>query len=824
MALRLTDPNERPSSAAPAAAGGAHPRVDPPAPLTLAARAVVPLRAGEARAWGALFAEAATLPAPHERYRARRLLVERALDPRAGVPDRALAPVLLEVAARALGVLDQEPREPVLLNYAGAALYELGSVRAARRLFEAAQRLDADLPHVRSNVEQAIAREGRGGAPRLPRPLAVRLDSLARDAERVASRARPAEGLTLSLCMIVKDEQEMLPRCLAAVRDAVDEIVVVDTGSSDRTIEIAREFGARVIEREWTGSFADARNVSFEAATGDWLLYLDADEVLVAEDAPLLRELTGRTWREAFYLVETNHTGDLGDGTAVAHNALRVFRNRPEYRFEGRIHEQIAHRLPAGLPERLEPTRVRVEHFGYLGSVRDAKEKSRRNIELLERQVAEGVETPFLAFNLGSEHAAAGDARAALAQFEKAWKMLDGDSGRTQYGYVPSLCSRLVKALRVTGRHADAERRAIEGLELFPGFTDLVFEQATSARQRGERDRAAALYERCLELGDAPSRYSPTVGCGGHLALTALAELRLEMGDPAEAERLLERCLAEHPSYLGVVEPYARALLGRGIAADAARERIEAAVEEVTPSVSFMLGTALYEAGQAEAAEPCFRSVLEAQPESDPARLALAEVLLSQRRWREAAAACEAVAPQSACAAGASRSRLFALLAGGEDAGAEIARARGVLPGDEHALFRAWEAARRGSLPPRLPDGAVPLLATVLEALLRVEEFETFELLLPALDRAGIPWRERRELLASMYLRRGFLESAADEWIEVCEASDPDAAALVGLAQVALARGMQEDALTLAEEARVLAPERADAAALVAAIASPSAG
>src|SRR5205823_2345512 len=110
------------------------------------------------------------------------------------------------------------------------------------------------------------------------------LAPLAVQAKRAAARARPATGLTLSLCMIVRDEEEMLPRCLDAIRDAVDEIVIVDTGSTDRTIEIARSYGAKVLEREWTGSFSDARNASFEAASGDWVIYLDADEVLVADD------------------------------------------------------------------------------------------------------------------------------------------------------------------------------------------------------------------------------------------------------------------------------------------------------------------------------------------------------------------------------------------------------------------------------------------------------------------------------------------------------------------------------------------------------------
>jgi tetratricopeptide (TPR) repeat protein len=616
--------------------------------------------------------------------------------------------------------------------------------------------------------------------------------------------------------MIVKDEEEMLPRSLAAIRGAVDEIIVVDTGSSDRTIEIATDFGAHVIEREWTGSFADARNVSFDAATGDWVMYLDADEVLVEEDAPLLRELCGRVWREAFYLVETNHTGDLEDGTAVTHNALRVFRNRPEYRFEGRIHEQIAHRLPGGLPERLEPTRIRVEHFGYLGAVRDAKEKSRRNIELLQRQVEDGVSTAFLHFNLGSEHAAAGDAAAALREFERAWEMLQSDPALATYGYVPSLTGRLVKALRVNGRLDDAVARADEGLAIFPGFTDLVLEQATVARQRGDVERAIELYERCLEMGDAPSRYSATVGSGTCLALVALAEVRSARGELEAAEALLTRCLDEHPGYLGAVLPLAAAMLARGTEPAAVVERI--AVGEISPSTHFMLGTALYEAGHAAEAEPRFRAVLERQPDNHAARLAVAEALLSQRHFDEAAAEAGAIPADAPLAAAASRSELFALVAAGAPAGEALERAaaRG-LPEADRALFAAWAGAGRGEpLPDVLPEAAAPLLLTALEALLRVEEFESFERLVPAVDRVGLPWRHRRELLASMYLRRGFLESAADEWITVCDEAGPDGDALVGLARVAAARGLAEDALLFAREAGALEPGRADAAGLVA--------
>ena len=233
------------------------------------------------------------------------------------------------------------------------------------------------------------------------------LTELTKRARRVCGKAKPAQDMRLSLCMIVRDEEEMLPRTLEAISPAVDEIIIVDTGSTDATIEIAKSFGATVIEREWTGSFSDARNASLDAATGDWFLYLDADEVLVSDDVDRLRALLGQTWREAFFMHETNFTGDEGTGVSVVHSALRLFRNRPNYRFSGRLHEQIAFHLPAYLPERITQSPVRINHYGYLGVVRESKDKARRNLDLL---LAQQRETPahalggFFHYNLGSEY------------------------------------------------------------------------------------------------------------------------------------------------------------------------------------------------------------------------------------------------------------------------------------------------------------------------------------------------------------------------------------------------------------------------------------
>jgi tetratricopeptide (TPR) repeat protein len=617
--------------------------------------------------------------------------------------------------------------------------------------------------------------------------------------------------------MIVRDEEEMLPRCLAAVAPAVDEIVIVDTGSQDRTVEIARSFGATVIEREWTGSFSDARNVSFEAAGGDWLIYLDADEVLVSEDVDRLRALAGHTWREAIYFVETNFTGDEDDGTAVTHNALRMFRNRPWYRFEGRLHEQVAQHLPAYLPERLHQSDVRIEHYGYLGVVRDKKEKSRRNIELLLAQRAESGSTPFLHFNLGSEYAAAGDAANALAELEQSWRLIEAEGPESRHPFVPTLAVRLVKTLRFCDRPQEALQRAAEGLERFPGFTDLVFEQAAaSLTLKRERD-AVAYFERCIAMGDASAKYTALVGCGTYLPRIALAELHLRRGELDGALERLQWCVEHHPEFFGTVHPYATALLRAGRPAAEVAAEVERRISRLTPTVRFMLATALFEAGAAAEAETQFRAVLAAQPASGAARVALAEALLYQRRNAEAADAAAAIAAGDPLAAVALRSELFGRLTTGDLDGAADALTRATaagLPTEEATLFSAWLAQRRDEPGPVVPRRAAPMLEVMLEALLRVQDFAAFEGLHALVARSELSERERRELLGGVYLRRGFLKSAAAEWMAVCQ-HQPDAPALLGLARVSLAGGMPDEACVFAAEALVLDPSCQDARSIV---------
>jgi tetratricopeptide (TPR) repeat protein len=763
-------------------------------------RARLQLAANQLESYRELFHRAAEHEDSHARYHARVLLLQEGLAAASQTTSQKDAMRLfLTIAGAALDALEEETREPLLLNYAGVALYELWSLEAAEAMFKAAHRLEPSIPHLRNNLQE-VARRRHG--MRAGKPLHPAVPGLAAQARRLAPRAQPATDMKLSLCMIVRDEEEMLARCLAAVAPAVDEIVIVDTGSTDRTIEIAREFGANVIERQWTGSFSDARNASFEAATGDWIVYLDADEVLVAEDVDRLKALTGRVWREAFYLVETNYTGDIDDGGAVTVNALRVFRNRPHYRFEGRLHEQIAQHLPT-YAGRLEQSSVRIDHFGYLGVVRDAKEKSLRNLELLRAQQAEGESSAFMHFNLGTEYSIIGDHGRALAELSRAWSLVEA-GGEEDRDYVPALLQRLVTALRLSGAPEEAIARAREGLERFPGYTDLVFAQALASLSLGREDDAIGYWEQCLAMGDAPARYLSTSGAGTFLPRISLAQLYIRRGDIERARELLEWCIAEHPEFVGVVDPYATALLRSGVGPEEIVTRIEAELPSLPPAARFTLAGALYRHGAMAAAETEYRAVLRARPSSAQVRVQLAETLLGQRRYAEAAREAAGVPEDDGFAPLASRFELWGRIAAGELEAAHAARDRAARVGVPEAqleVFVAWLALASGAEElPALPVVATPLLGVILETLLRAHDFEAFEKLTVLLERSALPPREQREVLATMYLAQGFLPSAAKEWMAVCE-SRPDARALLGLARVASAHGALADAGVFAAEA-----------------------
>lgn len=206
------------------------------------------------------------------------------------------------------------------------------------------------------------------------------------------SPASQANGCSVSLCMIVKDEAKSLPRCLASLKPIVDEIIVCDTGSIDATRDIAKAFGARIVDHHWTGDFSAARNCSLAAANGAWLLVMDADEMVSPLDYDAFRSLVQGSGNQmtAYTIMTRNYTNKLvekwqeHDGLYPVEEAgrgwmpsdkVRLFPNSPEIRFENTIHEMVEPSLERkGIPCPLTNAIV-VHHYGYLDDDRQEAKK-----------------------------------------------------------------------------------------------------------------------------------------------------------------------------------------------------------------------------------------------------------------------------------------------------------------------------------------------------------------------------------------------------------------------------------------------------------------
>lgn len=168
------------------------------------------------------------------------------------------------------------------------------------------------------------------------------------------ARDRP----TVSLCLIVKDEEAALPRCLDSVRDLVDECVVLDTGSSDRTVEVARRFDARVFFDVWHDDFARARNAAFAQARSDYIFWLDADDILLPADRERFRALRHALGGAApGYTMVYDYARDPRGISVLRFRLPRVVRRAANFRWVGRVHEYLDG------PGPLEPSDVIVTHM-----------------------------------------------------------------------------------------------------------------------------------------------------------------------------------------------------------------------------------------------------------------------------------------------------------------------------------------------------------------------------------------------------------------------------------------------------------------------------
>lgn len=385
----------------------------------------------------------------------------------------------------------------------------------------------------------------------------------------------------LSACMIVKNEQESLARCLASLAGIVDEVVVVDTGSTDATLTVAREFGAKTFKFEWADDFSKARNFSVAKAQHPWVLVIDADEELERESGTKLKELLAKTPYNALAVQVHNYLGDTPRPELMIGSSVRLFRKDKGFEYRGRIHEDITPSI-VERGELIGTSEIILHHYGYLKATAQNESRFDRNVRLLRQQLDDNPDDGNAWFYLGTEYFVAERHAEAFACYQKAVAIMDEKSGLR-----PRLVRNMVESLRKTGRLAEAQQLVLTALQDYPDYPDLWFLRGLIEEANNESSAAVESLTKAATM-DYSLKYETNVTATREKANMSAARILLKQGRPVDClERLMDVIAANPrlvPAYTLAVQAYLS--LGQLEAAD---ELLRLAVR-LEPSLKEQLG------------------------------------------------------------------------------------------------------------------------------------------------------------------------------------------------------------------------------------------
>ena len=446
---------------------------------------------------------------------------------------------------------------------------------------------------------------------------------------------------TLSLCMIVKDEDQFLPMCLDSVKDYVDEIIIVDTGSTDKTVEIAHSYNAKVYHHPWENSFSKARNYSLKYATCDWILILDADEEIDKEDAHRLKEVIKDPVGS-----ETAHRADLifipvyskfnkGKNVSIA-NSERLFRNHLGICYEGTVHNTLKYSVPTKKED------IRLYHHGYNQDNEQMERKFARTSELLREQIKSDPENPvphhylaisYLDRNMNDE--CIKEALEAIRLFE----LQNSDSQLRLLSYY-SASVAFYRKNELTG----AEKYAIRSLSFYSEYIDAYCLLSSIYFLQKEYDKCIEATQKYLNLlkaieSDPNSVLSIPYNTLQHarLAYSRMAIIFFEQGQEHEGLQALKNAVNRADKKW---EPYldiARHFAEKGSSRLAERFLADGIKENPGNRHILYYSAELHEkSGASDKALSCFKTIINCHPDEIPALYNLGLLLLKDNKPGEA--------------------------------------------------------------------------------------------------------------------------------------------------------------------------------------------
>ncbi|KNZ70380.1 family 2 glycosyl transferase [Thermincola ferriacetica] len=348
----------------------------------------------------------------------------------------------------------------------------------------------------------------------------------------------------LSLCMIVKNEEAMLPRCLKSVSGLVDEIIIVDTGSTDSTREIGKKFNARVFDCAWDDNFSNARNFSLAQASGEWILVLDADEVLVFESRDQVKKLLSDPGVEGYFIRIVNLLGALREFETSEDFVVRLFRNKPEYRFTGAIHEQVRLSISHHAGENfLKRAPLTIYHDGYLSELIQKKSKVKRNTSVIIKALREQPGNPFLLYSLGCEYFVSDCFKEALSLFRQALSALS-----VREGYMPDLIIKMGLCLYKLGELSEMDLLITRYKDLYPLAPEQSFLSGLTKLDMGKLSEAEKDINECMMHLSFGSPHH--LGIKKHQVYQVLGEINEAKHSWDKAVKFYFLALQSQPNYL----------------------------------------------------------------------------------------------------------------------------------------------------------------------------------------------------------------------------------------------------------------------------------
>lgn len=333
--------------------------------------------------------------------------------------------------------------------------------------------------------------------------------------------------------MIVKNEQSVLGRCLESIGGVADQIVVVDTGSTDDTAKIASAHGAEVYEYAWHDDFAAARNHSIAFARHRWILWLDADDVVPQQSHEALHTVKKLPAdRVLGFTVRNQKPGNTGSEFVQA----RLFPNDSRLRFEGRIHEQIMpSALKAGMT--MEKRSVVIEHHGY-ADPQQLKQKARRNLEYLLEDFDSNSPEPVSIVEIADSYTILGDDENAARWYQQ---LLNITAVKE---HSPFLATQALMGLGNRANRRGAYEEALgyfdQALRLYPERPDVLFGRAVSLEMTGQLDQAIRTFGHIPQISRVPVQVGIDFRLTAVKACLRLFRLLWEKKDIAGLNRLIE--------------------------------------------------------------------------------------------------------------------------------------------------------------------------------------------------------------------------------------------------------------------------------------------